>query len=71
MTFNPDGSGLYVLTARDLAALQSAGIVKAEIAAAAGNVLFFLGGKTVHGSPAVADHEGARFATYAHWVPPA
>lgn len=71
VTLNPGGSGYYALKARDMATLEAAGVVKAVIPAAAGDVLFFLGGKMVHGSPGVADGDGARIATYAHWIPPA
>ena len=70
VALNPQGKGYYVLTPTDLAKLQTAGSVKTEIPSDPGDVLFFLGGKIVHGSPAVVDNEGTRFATYAHWIPP-
>ena len=68
--FNSNGKGFYALKPEDLTILESIGSVKTEISAAPGDVLFFLGGKIVHGSPGIADSEGARFATYAHWIPP-
>ncbi len=59
----------YPLSKTDLGKLAKSGIQKIVIPAQAGDVLVMVGGLLVHSSPAVAEGESVRIATYAHWKP--
>ena len=66
---NKGGTKFYTLSKGELSALAKANCSRAEIAADVGDVMFFIGGKVVHGSPGVPAGEAARIMTYAHWAP--
>ena len=62
-----DDTPLYTLTPEDLCHLKAKGCHREEVDLNMGDVLVFLGGRMVHGSPAVGDGEAPRCKTYAHW----
>ena len=58
----------YKLTNDDFNFLKSKGCEEKEVDLDVGDVLVFLGGVMVHGSPAIGQGEAPRIMTYAHWL---
>lgn len=65
--FGRKAENFYKLTEQDLRILKQKGCKETEVDLDVGDVLVFLGGLMVHGSPAVRVGEAPRFMTYAHW----
>ena len=65
--FGLQAKKFYKLDEDDLCRLAQQGCTAKEVDLDVGDVLVFLGGVMVHGSPAVGHGEAPRCMTYAHW----
>ena len=64
MEFNPGGKQYYELTKQDRSAFLQKGLAQITIPVSAGTAVLMVGGKMVHGVPAVLPTDRARFTTY-------